>query len=320
VFLERRARPPSATALACILGLAAALGLAGCESDTTGVPLPPPQLRVDDAPAWSHDGTRIAFARRVASSLGPRGLYVMDWPGGTPVLVREMITDATLGLGFTADDSWLIEQSSGFVALHPIAGGTSDSWGTGLDGPSEPDASHDGTTIAYVGLHATRAAIKFRHPVSHVDTVVMAGGLPLFGTHPRFSPGDSLVAYVGDDGVFLWRRATGQRLRLTNASGPPSTQFAPRWLDSSRILFDQRVGTGALRSFIIDRTTGAVVEVPPGLGGSEAISAGRDSVLIEEYDFSDPELSKIVLFVRGLTSPQSTMRQVTSYQPAPTTP
>ena len=316
MLLERRTWPH-----ACSLGLAVVLGsLAGCKSDTIAPPLPPPQLRVDDAPAWSHDGTKIAFARRRASTIGPWGLYVMDWPGGTPILVQEMITDGVLSLRFSANDSTLIESSAGFVNLHPIYGGPGDGWGGGASRPPEPDASHDGTTIAYVGMHATKVAIRFRHLASHVDTVVMAAGQPLTGTHPRFSPGDSLVAYVGDDGIFVWRRATGQRIRVTVASGPPSSHFAPRWLDSSRILFEQRVGYGEQRTFIVDRTTGVLTEVPPGIGPSEAISAGRDSVLIEEYDYSDPNLSKIVLFVRGLMSPQSTMRQVTRYEPPPAKP
>jgi hypothetical protein len=285
--------------------------VAGCGEESTAPPSTPVRV-IDAEPAWSHDKTKVAFVRLEASSLGPVGLYVMDYPQGTVRLVRALNPEGMRGLRFTGDDTHLLVGWSGAIVLIDVATGDFANVPVDATNAALPDDTADGSAIAYVRPGSTLGTLWQYEFATPRDSVSRIDGNPGFGTYPRYSPGDSLLAWVDTDGVHVLRRATGQGTRVTTTSYPSNYHTVPRWLDANRILFNE-VSNSGQRYFVVDRTSGVRTEMPLGIYDSEAISPLGDSIVVQGYDTSDPDTSRILLFVRGITSQGSTARQITRF-------
>jgi hypothetical protein len=155
-------------------------------------------------PAWSPDGTMIAYAR--VGTEGTWGLYVLDVATGESTQVTDE-TGMSDGLQFTPDGASLLYTGIGGVRTVPIAGGRS----TLLLGP-EGDASGDPLYVGTVGngsLSPDGSLLTFTGPerrwVANAD-----------GTERRALPGcyDSIPAGT-------WS-PDGSRIVCNDYESPPS--------------------------------------------------------------------------------------------------
>ena len=292
--------------------LCGAVALAGCSEGPVDVPVAP-TIIVDAEPAWSHDGTTLAFTRADSSSYGPPGIYVMSWPGMAIRLVRELDPEGIRGLRFSGDDQSLIAGWSGALVRIDVISGTQTTIPVGTTSASLPDETSDGSAIAYVRPSSPNGTLWQYEPAVPRDSVIRIDGAVSDGSFPRYSPGDSILVYAEDDGLHWLRRGTGQGFRFSSTNSS-LRHTIPRWLDERRVLFNE-VSSSGQRYFIADRFTGNRVEVPLGIFESEAVSPAGDSIIVQGYDNTDPNVIYVVLYVRGITSNSSTARQITRYLP-----
>lgn len=295
-----------------ILGiLGGTLALAGCSDG----PIEVPQIRVeliDSEPAWSGDGSTVAFVRSDSSALGPPGLYAMTWPGRDVRLVRGLDPAGLRGLRFSGDDTGLIASRNGALLHFDLVTGTQTTIPVNTSEATLPDETSDRSLLAYVRPSDPRGTLWHYEAAVPRDSLIRINGGVSYGSYPRFSRGDSLLAYAQLNGVHVLRRSTGEGTQVT-VSGTSLRHTVPRWLDERRLLFNEVSGSGQ-RYFIVDRFSSVRVEVPLGLFESEAVSPGGDSIIVQGFDQSEPGVARIVLFVRGITSEAATARQVTRYE------
>lgn len=250
-----------------------------------------------------------------ASDLGPPGLYVMTYPELKSRLIREFYPEGILGLRFTGDDTHLVSGASGSLVRFNLMTGNFEYIFVGTSTAVLPDESHDGNTIAYGRVFSSEGTLWEFHRETFADSLILVNGMATFGTYPRWSADDSLLAYIENDGVHILRRSTGEGTRITRTDYPNSYHYVPRWLDSRHILFNEVNSRGRQRYFVVDRVDGSLVEVPDGIYDSEAISPQGDSIVVQGFDRSDPNETRVVLFVRAIGSPASTARQITQFIP-----
>lgn len=290
------------------------LAFSGCGDGPIEVPRIPVDL-VDSEPAWSADGSTVAFVRSDSSAFGPPGLYAMTWPGLAVRLVRALDPAGLRGLRFSGDDSGLIAGKNGVLVHFDLATGSQTTIPVNTSDAALPDETSDRSLLAYVRPSDPAGTLWQYEPAVPRDSLIRIGGGVSYGSYPRFSPGDSLLAYAQLNGVYVLRRSSGEGTQVT-VSGTTLRHTVPRWLDERRLLVNEVSGSGQ-RYFIVDRFSGVRVDVPLGLFESEAVSPGGDSIIVQGFDRTDPGVARIVLFVRGITSDAATARQVTRYEPVP---
>jgi TolB protein len=152
----------------------------------------------DGAPAWSPDGTKIAFAERPVTQFGNLDAYI-----------HVMNADGT--------------------------GVTNLKWGT-----SDPAWSPDGTKIAYTSVYCLPLA-----PCGAEIYVMKSNGasrtsLSYDGSHPAWSPDGTKIAFVsdrgGDDEIYVMNADGTDQTNLTNHGADDRN---PTWSPyGSKIAFD----------------------------------------------------------------------------------
>jgi hypothetical protein len=130
-------------------------------------------------PAWSPDGSRLAFER---GSAGSRQIYVMDADGGG-------VTQLTQGAestqpAWSPDGTRIAYVVNGGISLMRADG--SEAHSLGLEG-SAPDWSPDGSRLVFVGASGISIA---NADGSNVREVVPSGGAT-----PRWSPDGSSIVF-----------------------------------------------------------------------------------------------------------------------------
>jgi Tol biopolymer transport system component len=184
------------------------------------------------APAWSPDGTQIAFVRRTGLTEKPTrvDLYVMNADGTD---LRRL----TKGPGLKQDPSWSPDGLQiVFSALDPVRG-TARMAMTGLDGREgpplvppphgcsdrEPAWSPEGSRIAFSRQCVGRPSSLYLMNADGTNIVLLTE----LGRTPDWSPDGSRIAYTGSGAlgpaVFLINADGTQRLQLTaGVSADPS--------------------------------------------------------------------------------------------------
>lgn len=210
----------------------------------------------DSSPAWSPDGSRIAFARETYPH-GSRSLYVRSakgphatsigpgcctdsrdpawFPDGKSVaftygfhtidVVRLAGTEPSTLLGGADDPSWA-PNGRDFAYVYRYGGIRVAAVGAPAHGPdiaagSEPAWSPNGRWIAYT----TRDGIRKVHPDGTGDDAVLSGPQDEIAS-PAWSPDGKWIVYTRRGDLWVSRPDGSNRRRLTSG---PAFDASPSW-------------------------------------------------------------------------------------------
>ena len=212
---------------------------------------PPAGATGDYYPAFSPDGTRLAFARAV--SFSATDLYVLQLPDGKPT--RLTVDGLTInGLAWTSDNREIIFASrhgGSFSSLWRIraSGGTPERVSAFGEDVISPAVSRDGTRLAYTRLlddmNIWALTLDSGGRVTARTPLVAS---TFRDSDPDFSPDGRRIAFTsGRNGSFgIWvSDSDGANPRLLFDGGAYVTG-SPRWSpDGRRIAFDTRANDPA---------------------------------------------------------------------------
>jgi Tol biopolymer transport system component/DNA-binding winged helix-turn-helix (wHTH) protein/tRNA A-37 threonylcarbamoyl transferase component Bud32 len=262
---------------------AAGLFLVDVENPIPRRLLTSPPNTMDDAPAFSHDGNRIAFAR--STGLGTKDLYVVSSSGGEPT----RLTDVNANLGgpaWTSDDTRIIfwAGSGWTVNIYSVSsnGGTPEKLPFGSYIGGSPTISRDGTKLAYVQSqfdpNIWRVEILSNNPPARFITST------LLDNAPDFSPDGSKIVFLSDrDGTqAIWVcNADGSNPRKIRLMGVPDTSIPqgpniPKWSPAgNQIAYDGRHDRHR-QIFVVDAEGGTPAQVTSGDFENQSPSWSRD--------------------------------------------
>jgi len=247
-----------------------------------------PPHSVDVSPAFSHDGSKIAFARN--TSLGVLDLYVVASSGGDPRRVTQI--NANLGGPvWTTDDQRIIfwAGSGWAAALYSVSvnGGTPERLPLGGHTIGQSAISPDGRRLVY-------SDVLFDPNIWRID-LSKKDGRPAqviastrFEAGPDISPDGGNVAFLSDrdgtQGIWTCRGncSNPQRLELRSADGSvfPVRPNLPRWSPSGdRIAFDALDG-GHRQIFVVGADGGTVTQLTSGEFENQAPTWSADGAWI----------------------------------------
>ena len=201
-------------------------------------------------PAWSADGTQIAFARAKAGWAGSRLMLMFADGSGTSVAVESKQNLREPDWFPDGEHIVMFRDANGIAANTRVMIAATDGSGAiqvGPDGASSPSVSPDGTMIAFVRFRAVRG--------SHHNVWVMnadGSGLTQITTDgrsssPAWSPDGSQIVFLRrvkspsdpwqQTDVFVMDANGTNRARLTETR---RFEYAPTWSpDGTLILFEQ---------------------------------------------------------------------------------
>ena len=214
----------------------------------------PPAASVgDDAPAFSPDGSTIAFARLVA---GGKEIYLVPTAGGEP---RQLTFEHTVrpgsftdGLAWTPDGREIVFASNRSGSFHlwrvPVAGGAATRINVYAQNLSRPAISRHGGRLAWIQasfdtniwrIEIPQGAAQHAAPALLIASTAVDAGV-------QYSPDGERIVFSSDrSGSFeIWVSDGEGRnpMPLTNMGGPHTG--TPRWSpDGREIAFDSMVGS-----------------------------------------------------------------------------
>jgi len=218
-------------------------------------------------PAWSPDGTRMAFVLSTPEHLGAYAgdgdIYLVNADGSGLTQLTEGLQAAAPA--WSPDGTRIVfarDQGTSLVVMNADGSGAQE---LRLDGEAYPSYqgpawSPDGARIAFQASPEPRADTNSVY-VTNVDgtgtTRVTHGGSD--GT-PAWSPDGTLLAYAGPDGIYLLDVATGSEHRLTDCRFRQDCgrDSHPSWSpDASRIAFARHDGAGTTVQVFVVNTDGS---------------------------------------------------------------
>ncbi len=202
------------------------------------------------APAWSPDGTKIAFTSMLT---GEGDIYVMNANGSN----QTRLTTSSQGDG---DSSWSpdgtkiafasFRTGAGDIYVMNANGSNQVRLTTSLGGETEPAWSPDGGKIAFTETVDGDAEIY----VMKVDgsNPTNLTNHPGSDTGPTWSPDGTRIAYQRSDSIWVMSAYGANPTRLTNA-GPEVFDYFPAWSpDGTKIAFNRAVFPGSPQIFIMN--------------------------------------------------------------------
>jgi dipeptidyl aminopeptidase/acylaminoacyl peptidase len=182
------------------------------------------------APAWSPDGSKIAYVGRDGN------VYVLDLATGMSTQVTDDARDDAQSPTFSADGSsivysvWLEPPGHdvGEVRIVPVAGGESERLVSGASNFGDPRLSPDGSLLAY------SCGVGWPHDLclanaDGTDARVLVGGVEGPGS---WSPdGTRIVYWAFPSGVYVVDVATGEETRVARGA-------LPTWLDGHTLIVE----------------------------------------------------------------------------------
>ncbi len=194
----------------------------------------------DTQPAWSPDGTRIAFARSLGGCCSD--IYVMDADGTN-------VTQVTTGPDPDNAPTWSPDGTQ--LAFHSLRGANYDIYKVNVNGTGEtrlttdagfdmePDWSPDGTKIAFASTRAGGADDVYRMTTSGTGVTRLTQHSAT-DTSPAWSPDGTRIAYqssrTGNMNLFTMAAADGSgRVQVTSdPAGEGGATWAP---DGTQLAF-----------------------------------------------------------------------------------
>jgi Tol biopolymer transport system component len=293
-----------------LLALSAVVSLASCNV----IELEESWKVIDSSPTWSPLGHEIAYVRGFASSDGPPGLYVISTTTGVPTFLSGQ---GLRGLAFSPNgESIAAVDADGIVVLDRATGATTARFSTD-NIPNEPDWNPSGSKIVYVrnaldpGEPADSAGLHIIDLETGVDVAVRSGGQVVIAGSPRWSPADSVIAFIGTGGLFV-AHPDGSGLRqLTNDRDRPAN--APCWIEGGRrILYNRESAFGL--TVAVDVTTAGTTTWPITIPIVRSISP-EDSACVFAGREPWTDENRVVLFTRRLKDSAGTSkRQLTRFE------
>jgi len=225
------------------IAVAIAVGSAGCERD----PLRPATARPEGtiwfayAPAWSHDGSMIAFAILVDSGIGQYGIYVVPAGGGQPRYVggHELYRPYTITFA-PNDKALLVADGASFAIIDLVSGAVVRPLFTSTV-VTEADWSPDGNTIIYNRRLFDRCCpesggVHLFDLRSGTDRAWLDRDGVIYGNSAKWSPRGDCVALieqrVGYSGVAIWT-LDGRKTELRREEWPDTRWQYLRWRANS---------------------------------------------------------------------------------------
>jgi TolB protein len=179
----------------------------------------------DFAPAWSPDGSHIAFRSRTSDGAG--GIYVIETGGLRP---RKIADAAPLydQLSWSPDGGWIAyadgESGAADIYAANVETGEVRAVVTGDGDDMSPSWSPAGGEIAFSSTRSGQAEIWITDPSGSAFNPVTTDG---DNSWPMFSPSGDLIAWIKEDqGVVLFHGPTRERIQLR---APRLVQYAPAW-------------------------------------------------------------------------------------------
>jgi TolB protein len=222
-------------------------------------------------PAWSPDGTKMAFVlgspEHLGAYAGDGDIYVMNADGTRLIRLTEGLRAA--GPAWSPDGTEIVfsqDQGTSLVVMNADGSGARE---LRLDGDAYPPYqspawSPDGTRIAFQASPPPGGTDTNSVYVTNVDgtrtTRMTHGGSD---ATPAWSPDGSELAYAGPDGIYLLDVATGSEHRLTDCRlrEDCGRDSHPSWSpDSSRIAFARQDGAGTTVQVFVVNADGSGLE------------------------------------------------------------
>ncbi len=301
-------------------------------------PLPATAFLVDVYPAWSPVGSAIAYRRRLWSTQGQPGIYLVNSDGTgtklifdeTPLYEGQQFPILLLQeLRFSPDGRQLAFEIDREVHLLDVETGALRQLTHTDRNARSPDWSPDGNSIVYSrpfrrSPEIDSAGVYVIDVSSGDERALFHDGLPVVGGRPRWSPNGEPIAFWSGEGsetldIFSVNPdGTGFR-RLTHSGTEALAQF-PRWLNAgTEILYTWRLTIDAesLETRVMGADGNDQHPWPIHLYDSEAISPDSEEIVLPglQQGYGD---SLAVLFVQVIDDIAGTSRrQLSAYAPVP---
>jgi hypothetical protein len=222
------------------------------------------------APHWRPQTSSLVF-HSPASGAGV-GLFAMNTPDQPAVLYSPPAAEAdgmypqpsrdgvwiyyAQRVGFESAEIWrMLADGSGRERVGPVAGY--------YDSNSQPTPSPDGSAVVYI---QNQGGAGTGMQLSRLDLATgTSTALPAFGTHPRWSPVSSEIAYFGRGGVrIVQANGTGDQLLATYLYGFDDADGQLDWSPDGKWLVacTEYQYVGDRRLALIERATGEVIPLP----------------------------------------------------------
>ena len=264
---------------------------------------PPASSEGDGDPAFSHDGTTVAYQRNVSDR---EEVYAVS-PNGGPSrqLTSSFIADFIDGLAWTADDHNVLMGGKQLRSISVSSNEQTVSIIPYVPGQALFPAVHD-HQLAYV--QATLSANVWKLTLRDATHVVGEPTQLISSTRqqaaPAYSPDGSRIAFQsdrsGDWEIWTCARDGSDPVQLTHFRGPLSG--TPRWSpDGKQISFDSRAN-GVSQIYLVSAAGGEPRQLTHGGQGSIVPSWSRDGQWIYYSTIKDGTASVWKMPVQGGTA------------------
>lgn len=211
---------------------------------------PPAKSFGDINPAFSPDGSTIAFARAHSGSTNAWDIYLTPVAGGD---LKRLTFDETLidGLDWTANGREIVFSSSrsgGLPALWRIAtsGGRPEPLSGVGQNANSPSISRDGNRLAYVNsiIDSNIWRVDLSSSRHKATSPAMLISSTIYDHSPEYSPNGKRIAFAsarsGSPEIWICNSDGSSPIQLTSFGGPATGE--PRWSpDGQYIVFDSQI-------------------------------------------------------------------------------